>query len=64
MEEHKCDAMSTSDIRDHKKMLKEHNIMSYGNAIGSIIKVGNKWFAYNDEYAAPIVYCPFCGKKL
>lgn len=49
---------------DTEKIFDESNIPQWGPAVSQIIKVSNVWFAYNDEYATPILYCPFCGVKL
>ncbi len=41
------------------------NHEDYGPAISHIVRVGDDWYATSRrEYATPIKFCPFCGKKL
>lgn len=63
MEKHECDRNHNS-MYETEKLFEENGISQWGPAVGQIIKVGDKWFAYNEEYATPILYCPFCGVKL
>ena len=66
--EHICDEFiemsgEFNSEEEHGKIFDSGN---YGPSIASIIgsKKSGKWFAYNDEYATQINFCPFCGKKL
>lgn len=64
METHKCDRKLSCTMAEMEDLFEQHDLNQWGPAVGSIIKLGDVWFAYNDEYATPILYCPFCGVKL
>ena len=59
MEEHKCDRSWQPDIFERVEGLE-----SYGPAIRKVVKVNDKWYAYNHEYTTEIRFCPFCGLDL
>lgn len=64
METHTCDIKFPCTMIEMDLLFEEAKVNQWGPAVGSIIKLGDYWFAYNDEYATPIYYCPFCGQKL
>ena len=62
MIKHECERKWVTQFHDDDKL--EEGAPAYGPAVSSIIRVDDKWYAYNDEYATEIKYCPFCGQEL
>ena len=36
----------------------------YGSAVCMIERIGNRWWAHNEEYATEVSFCPWCGQHL
>jgi hypothetical protein len=62
--EHKCDREWVISQLSGSRLNGSKDHITCGEAITSVIRVNGKWFAYNDEYATEIRYCPFCGLDL
>ena len=63
-EKHICKDSTTRSPIYPQEDIKVKGFVTYGPAIGRIIKVGGYWLADNDEYSTVINYCPFCGDAL